>query len=246
MLAVHMLVRLIERPICGHHRPVTPWITVTVCRGALRIIGLKHQVSGPQMQGEGAMVANHVSWLDIFVLNSVEPLYFVSKAEVAGWPGIGLLAKATGTLFIRRDRREAKRQQAELEERLHARHRLLFFPEGTSTDGIRVLPFKTTLFAAFMTDELRDEMQVQPISVLYHPPDGGDSRFYGWWGEMEFGENLIKILSAPRHGRVEVRRHDPIAVATHPNRKALARLAEETVRGGLRRAGLLAGSDDEG
>ena len=115
------------------------------------ILGIRLQVTGRPMAERGAVVANHASWLDIFVLNAVSRVYFVSKAEVAGWAGIGWLARATGTVFIARKGTEAKEQQALFEARLRAGHRLLFFPEGTSTDSLRVLPFKSTLFAAFYT-----------------------------------------------------------------------------------------------
>ena len=236
MLGLHMLVRLVERPLAGLNRPVSPWITVAVCRGALWLMGLPVRVRGPRMTGQGAMVANHSTWLDIFVLNAIEPLYFVSKAEVAGWPGIGLLAKATGTVFIRRDRREAAAQQRVFEERLAARHRLMFFPEGTSTDNLQVEPFKTTLFNAFYSGALAEDMEVQPITVAYHPPEGAEPRYYGWWGGMEFGPNLVKILATRRHGSVEVIRHAPIRVADTPDRKTLARAAEAVVRGGFEAA----------
>ena len=96
------------------------------------------------------VVANHASWLDIFALNAPQRIYFVSKDEVRDWPGIGWLARATGTVFIARKSREAGVQARLFETRMAAGHRLLFFPEGTSTDGRRVLPFKTTLFAAFL------------------------------------------------------------------------------------------------
>lgn len=234
MLALHGLVRLLERPLFGARRPLTPWITVAVCRGALGIMGIGHSVSGPRMAGPGAMVANHASWIDIFALNAVEPLYFVSKAEVAGWPGIGLLARATGTVFIRRERRDADAQRALLEDRLTLGHRLLFFPEGTSTDSLRVLPFKPTLFAAFFSEALRDRLSVQPMTVVYHPPEGAPSRFYGWWGEMAFGPHLLKILSHPGQGRIEVIRQAPLEVAGAGDRKALARAAEARVRETLR------------
>jgi 1-acyl-sn-glycerol-3-phosphate acyltransferase len=130
-------------------------------------MGLGRDVSGVPMRGEGAYVANHSSWLDILVLNASKRMYFVAKAEVAGWAGIGWLARGTGTVFVRRDRAEAAKQAALFETRLHAGHRLLFFPEGTSTDGLRVLPFRPTLFAAFFADGLRDSLQVQPVSVAY-------------------------------------------------------------------------------
>ena len=107
-LLLLLVLRVIEKPLCGIKRPVTPWITQGVCRLTLFILGLSLQVSGTQMRSPGALVANHSSWLDILVLNSQARLYFVSKHEVSGWAGIGWLARATGTLFIRRKRSEAR------------------------------------------------------------------------------------------------------------------------------------------
>ncbi|KKL91149.1 hypothetical protein LCGC14_1897540, partial [marine sediment metagenome] len=141
-LALLLVLRLIERPVFGQARPVTPWITQAVCRTALVLLGVRLTTSGARLHGQGAVVANHSSWLDIFVLNAADRIYFVSKDEVAGWPGIGWLARATGTMFIRRDPREARRQRDQMTDRLRAGHRLLFFPEGTSTDGLRVQPVK--------------------------------------------------------------------------------------------------------
>ena len=163
-LVLLLLVRLVERPVHDAHRPWTPHITVAVCRLALWIIGLRVTTSGAPTRHHGAIVANHCTWLDIFVLNSAVPLYFVAKSEVALWPGIGWLARATGTVFVRRDRREARAQKEEFESRLLDGHRLLFFPEGTSTDGQLVLPFKPTLFAAFFSEALREKLWVQPVS----------------------------------------------------------------------------------
>ena len=230
-LAVLLTVRLVERPLYGAHRPLTPSITVFVCRNALRIMGLSYLRQGSPMRTRGAVVANHASWLDIFVLNAAKRIYFVSKSEVAGWPGIGWLAKATGTVFIERTRSRARDHAGVIEQRLLAGHRLLFFPEGTSTDGCRVLPFKTTLFAPFFNDHLRDEIHIQPVSVTYHPPEGADPRFYGWWGEMSFGAHLVRMLAAPRHGRVEVCYHPALPVTEFADRKALAKSCEAAVRG---------------
>ena len=233
-LALLLVLRLVEAPLFAPRRPITPWITQGVCRAALVILGLRLRVEGRPMAGMGALVANHGSWLDIFALNAVARVYFVAKAEVAGWPGIGWLARATGTLFIRRDRAEAAAQAAAIEQRLRAGHRLLFFPEGTSTDGLRVLAFKPTLFAAFFAPGLGDGLQVQPVSVTYHAPAGQDARFYGWWGAMDFGAHLLKVLAAPRQGRVEVVFHPPVAVAGTAGRKALAARCEAAVRAGMR------------
>ncbi len=232
-LLILLLVRLIERPIFGLHRPVTPHITQFVCRNAFRIMGFRFETQGDVMRQRGAVVANHCSWLDIFTLNARKRIYFVSKAEVANWPGIGWLARATGTVFIRRDRKEAKAQQEVFESRLLAGHKLLFFPEGTSTDGLVVLPFKSTLFQAFFTDHLRHEMHIQPATVIYSPRKGEDPRFYGWWGEMDFGSHLLKVLANPRQGRVKVVYHPPVRVDDFPNRKSLAAYAEKTVRSAM-------------
>ncbi|MFD3190828.1 lysophospholipid acyltransferase family protein [Sedimentitalea sp. HM32M-2] len=231
-LALLLLVRLIERPLFGLRRPLTPHITQFVCRNAFRILGMGFATSGSLMTAPGAVVANHASWLDIFALNARKRIYFVSKSEVAGWPGIGWLARATGTVFIERNPARAREQTDLFEQRLLAGHKLLFFPEGTSTDGLRVLPFKTTLFAAFFTDHLREMMHVQPVSVIYHAPPGQDDRFYGWWGEMEFGEHLLKTLAVARQGSVELIYHPPVRVADFPNRKALAAHCETVVRQG--------------
>lgn len=231
-LVVLLLVRLIEGPICGLHRPVTPYITQVVCRCAFWIMGIKHHVHGKPMKARGAVVANHSSWLDIFALNVAKRIYFVSKSEVAGWPGIGWLARATGTVFIERNPKKAHEQTKLFQARLLAGHKLLFFPEGTSTDGLQVLPFKTTLFAAFFADDLRDKIAVQPVSVIYRAPSGTDHRFYGWWGDMSFGAHLLSTLALAKHGAVTIIYHDPLQISDFKDRKALALACEEVVRAG--------------
>lgn len=232
-LALLLLVRAFEAPLYAPRRPITPYITQGVCRSAFRLLGIAFATRGTLMGEHGAVVANHCSWLDIFALNARKRIYFVSKAEVAGWPGIGWLARATGTVFIERDPRQARAQREVFRERLGAGHKLLFFPEGTSTDGRRVLPFKPTLFAAFFAPELRQDCHIQPVTLAYHPPAGERADFYGWWGDMEFGPHLLKTLAAPRQGRVEVIYHAPLKVAGFADRKALAAAAEAAVREGL-------------
>ena len=231
-LLVLLLVRLVEAPLYGMQRPLTPHITQFVCRNAFRILGIKLRIEGMPMTGRGAIVANHTSWLDIFTLNASKRIYFVSKSEVAGWPGIGWLARATGTVFIERNRARAAEQTRVFEQRLLAGHKLLFFPEGTSTDGDQVLPFKTTLFQAFFTPALKGEIAVQPVSVRYVAPDGLDRRFYGWWGEMSFGAHLLASLAPARQGHVSVVYHPPLKVSQFANRKALAQACEDAVRAG--------------
>lgn len=228
-----LILRVPERLLFGLNRPVTPHVTQAVCRLSCRILGLPVTMRGTPMTGPGAYVANHVGWLDIFVLNACKRLYFVAKSEVAGWPGIGWLARGTGTVFIARDPRQAQAQTRLFEDRLRAGHRLLFFPEGTSTDGRHILPFKPTLFQAFLSDRLRCVLQVQPVTLIYHAPPGEDARFYGWWGDMALGPAILAALSVRRQGRVEVVYHPPLTVADFPDRKRLAAAAEEAVRKGF-------------
>lgn len=229
-LVVLLVLRLIERPLWGAARPVTPYITQFVCRMAFPILRMGISTTGQPMRQNGAVVANHASWLDIFSLNAVQRGYFVAKSEVEGWAAIGWLARATGTLFIARKGSDAKRQQAFLEQRLRAGHRLIFFPEGTSTDAMRVLPFKSTLFAAFYTHGLDQILHIQPVTVVYHAPEGCDPRFYGWWGNMEFAPHLLQVLAAPRQGRVEIVFHPQVPVDAFANRKELAAHCERVIR----------------
>lgn len=232
-VALTLLLRPVEWLISREVRRITPLITQATVRATLRIVGLRWRVRGTPMKGAGAVVANHGSWLDILVLNAPKRVYFVAKSEVAGWPVIGWLARLVDTAFIRRDRREARAQVELFRHRLSLGHRLLFFPEGTSTDGLRVLPFKTTLFAAFFTPGLRESMQVQPVTLVYHGPPGRDARFYGWWGDMELGEHLLAVLATPRQGRVEIVYHPPVMVRDFADRKSLAAHLETMVRGPL-------------
>ena len=234
-LLLLLVLRLFERPLFGLRRPLTPFITQAVCRASLLLMGLRLHIEGSPMRGRGAMVANHASWLDIFVVNAAQRVYFVAKSEVAGWPGIGWLARATGTVFINREARDARLQREIFEARLRAGHHLCFFPEGTSTDGLRVLPFKPTLYAAFFAHGLADILSIQPVSIAFHAPQGRDARFYGWWGDMTFAGHLLRVLAQTRQGSAALVFHPPVRIADFPGRKELARHSEDAVREGLRR-----------
>lgn len=222
--------RSFETLFVGQRRPLSGRIVNWVCRIGARAMGLRISLRGTPMAHPGAVVANHSSWLDILVLNAAKRVFFVSKSEVSKWPGIGFLANITGTVFIRRDPRDAKIQKAIFQKRLGYGHKLLFFPEGTSTDSLRVLPFKSTLFAAFFEPELKEKTFIQAVSVNYHAPANQDKRFYGWWGSMDFGTHMIQTLSAFPQGRVEVVFHEPRAIRGYCDRKSLSADLEQDVR----------------
>lgn len=233
----YLLLRLLEWPLAPR-RPFSSRFRQIWARASLFCLGIAYRQEGQAMRHAGAIVSNHVSWSDIFVLSAAVRAFFVSKDDVASWPVIGLLARLEGTLFIRRDRRETTAQLATFRQRLDLGHRLLFFPEGTSSDGCRVLPFKTTLFAAFTHETLRDDMWVQPVTLLYRPPAGRDPRSYGWFGEMPFGGHMLHVISSWRRGGVRVVFHDPLRCADFDHRRALSQHAENAVRGSFARAGI--------
>lgn len=229
---VLLVLRLPERALCGPRRPLTGPLVQWVCRGCLWAMGLRWRVLGQPMRGPGPAVANHSGWLDIFVLNAAMPVFFVSKDEVRTWPGINILTAVTNTHFIARDPRLATEQAADFAARTRAGHRLLFFPEGTSSDSLRVLPFKPTLFQAFLDPALPEGLAIQPVTAHYEAPEGTDPRFYGWWSDMDLGPHLLAVLAQKPQGRVTVVLHDPIPVAGE-TRKTLAAKAEAAVRAGL-------------
>jgi len=232
-LAILLLVRLLERIVGGDARPLSPWIVQGACRAAVWWIGLALSVEGRPMSGLGGHVANHASWLDIFALGGCDRVVFVAKAEVARWPGIGWLAKGAGTVFIRRVRSDAGRQAETLAARMRQGDRLVLFAEGTSSDGLRVLPFKPSLMEAFFRAETGANMQAQPVTIAYRAPPGAPASFYGWWGDMGFAPHLLTVLARREQGGVRVVFHPPVAVGQVADRKALAASCEAAVRAGL-------------
>ncbi|MEM9010745.1 MAG: lysophospholipid acyltransferase family protein [Pseudomonadota bacterium] len=202
-------------------------------RWCLWCFGVRLEQRGTPMQGPGALVVNHATWLDIIALMGTGPLCFVAKAEVRHWPIVGPMAAYGGTLFIERKSSEAKRQAAALKAALDAPERLTFFPEGTSTDGRRVLEFKSSLFGMFFEDDVPAGLHVQPATVVYRPPAGQPEGFFGWWADMPFFKSVWDILCQSWGARVVIVLHPPLAAADFADRKALAAAAGEAVRGGM-------------
>ena len=204
-------------------------------RATLRLCGLRARVHGQPVES-GALVANHSTWLDIPALRRNGLIYFVSKKDVERWPAVGFVARVCGTVFIERRRSHAKQQERMLREQIEARERLCFFPEATSTDGQRVLPFKSSLFSAFFVAEGQGaDLLVQPVTLRYHvaADSGLPAAFYGWWGAMPFGPHVWQVFCRSRGGTVEITFHDPVRPQDFANRKALADHTHRTVAGDL-------------
>lgn len=139
----------------------------------------------------GLIISNHVSWLDIFVINSVHPCHFVAKSDIRGWPLIGWLCDKAGTIFIARGRqRDVRRIYAGLVRSIHDGDRVAFFPEGTTAAQGTVLPFHANLFEA----AIEAKVPVQPYALRYLDEDGALHSAADFIGDMTFAESVGLIL----------------------------------------------------
>src|SRR3984957_4886772 len=206
------------------------------------LFGIHIRKVGQPVTGEGVlMVANHTSWADIIIFSAAAPLSFVSKAEVARWPLFGTLARLQRTVFVERTRRSSTGEtRDEIRERLLAGDTLLLFPEGTSHDGNRVLPFKSALLGAAEARLASGaHVKVQPVSAaftgLHGMPMGRENRpLFAWYGDMEMVSHLWEALQAGPLD-VVVQFHQPLSLDVM-DRKALAASARQTVQTGLAQA----------
>ena len=208
------------------------------------LIGIKVVVRGKPHDGPCLIAANHTSWLDIPILGSLEPSSFVAKSEVAGWPFFGWLAKLQNTVFVERERRtRTAEKRNEIHSRISGGDTLILFPEGTSSDGNRVLPFKSALMSVAQLSivnsdaDREDDLLVQPVSVAYMRlcglPMGRRFRpFFAWYGDMELFPHLWEAFTL---GPIEinVEYHKPVTIREVGNRKALAAYCEDRCRAGL-------------
>ena len=206
------------------------------------MFGFHIRVIGTPVTGEGVLlVANHTSWADILIFSAATPLAFVAKAEVARWPLFGTLARLQRTVFVERTRRSTTGEtRDEIRERLLAGETLLLFPEGTSNDGNRVLPFKSALLgAAEAVMSNGQHVKVQPVSAAYTGlhglPMGRENRpLFAWYGNMEMVPHLWEALQAGPLD-VVVQFHTPFSLDVM-DRKALAREAQYVVQAGVAKA----------
>lgn len=213
-----------------------------------KLFGIRVTVIGKPVQDRGVlMIGNHTSYFDILVLSSVAQVSFVAKSEVKNWPFFSTLARLQQTVFVERTRRS---QTGEAREQIRKRvlqgDALVLFPEGTSSDGNCVLPFKSALMGAAEGIIGKDaggnpiHVPVQPVSIAYvglhGMPMGRENRpLFAWYGDMELVPHLIEAVKA---GPIDVvvEFHEPLTVGQAGGRKQLAALTEAIVREGQTRA----------
>ena len=207
-------------------------------RTVLQLIGLRLDVRGKPCRRKPCLfVCNHTSYLDIPILGSLIRGSFVAKAEVAGWPLFGLLAKLQRTVFVERRRSQVGKHMDAIGQRLDAGERLILFPEGTTGDGNRILSFKSALFASAQKQVRGRDVAVQPVSVAYArfsnlPMDRETRPLYAWYGDMDLLPHMWEMLKG---GVVTVVvQFHPVTTITEAggNRRALAGFCESVVREG--------------
>src|SRR4051794_21205042 len=212
-------------------------------RCCCHILGIQVREIGRKVEARPVLfAANHISYIDITVLGSLLDASFIAKTEVAGWPLFGWLARLQRSVFIDRRARSTAHQRDSIAARLAAAEALILFPEGTSGDGVRLLPFKSALFSV-ADHTATGAVTVQPVSIAYTRLDGMPigrvlRPFFAWYGSMSLAPHLWRMLGL---GRLEVvvEFHPPTSLRVCGSRKMLARYCEERVVEGL--AGALSG-----
>lgn len=205
-----------------------------------RALGITTVIHGQPVQASGVLfVANHLSWADIPVLGSRIRGSFVAKHEVEGWGMVGWLADLQRTIYVERGRRTASGvQSGAVAERLAAGGNLILFPEGTSSDGVRPLPFKSSLFAAVEQPGMAG-VTIQPVTIAYTRINGlpvTRKRLLeiAWIGDVGLTSHAVQFMNLGRV-RAEIIFHEAVRAGDFPDRKALARHCHAVVADGYRR-----------
>ena len=207
-------------------------------RTCARLLGFHIRVHGKMHADPPVLFAcNHTSYSDIAILGALLPASFVAKAEVAGWPLFGTLAKLQRTVFVDRRAARATRQRDEMIRRLEEGDNLILFPEGTSSDGNAVLPFKSALFSVAQVEPNGRPLLVQPVSIAYTRLDGMPvgralRPYFAWYGDMTLAPHFWEVAGLG-HTTVDVIFHPPVTIAEYESRKALAEHCYKVVARGV-------------
>jgi 1-acyl-sn-glycerol-3-phosphate acyltransferase len=202
------------------------------------LLRIRVRVNGAPVRGRAVLfVSNHVSWADILVIGSIAPVAFVAKREVASWPLVGITAKLQHTVFVDRARRHQTGDTvAEIVNRIGSGVSVVLFAEGTSSDGNRVLPFRSALLGAVeeAAGSGGDSILIQPMSICYTGqqgiPMGRQHRpLVAWYGDLDFMPHIKAFIE---QGAVDalVTYGEPVPADRDTDRKAMTKRLESTVR----------------
>lgn len=206
----------------GDSRARSEWMSRSA-QALLKCVNVRAEYIGEPPRS-GLLVSNHLGYLDILVLGARQPAVFVSKAEVRHWPALGFLAGLAGTLFVRRERRgDVSPLNEQMAALVQAGVVVIVFPEGTSSDGAKVLPF----FSALLEPAAASGCPVTPACIRYAVADGVVADEVCYWRDMTFGPHFLNLLTK-REIRATVRFGAPRAAGE--NRKQLSRELHQAVR----------------
>lgn len=194
-------------------------------RRLLGIMGIELRVQG-EIPDSGLIVANHISWLDIFVISAARPTSFVAKAEIRKWPLLGWLAKQADTLFIQRgSRHHAQHIAHEMTTLLNAGRSVTVFPEGTTGEGRDVMPFH----AALLQPAISAGQPVRPLAIRYRDAEDLYTAVPAYIGDMNIGDSILQTLST-RGLVAELIALPPLPISPETERRTLAKIAETSIR----------------
>lgn len=217
------------------HLPGWGFIARNYYRLLCALLGIRVHVIGKPARDRAVLyVSNHVSWTDIVAIGSIRPVAFVAKSEVAKWPLVGITAKIQRTVFVERARRhQTASAVAEIVQRLAGGTSVVLFAEGTSSDGNRVLPFRSALLGAVKQIAAEDVL-IQPMAICYTGvhgiPMGRQHRpLVAWYGDLDFLPHIRTLIA---RGAVDavITYAEPLKVGRDIDRKAMTRRLEDTVR----------------
>ncbi len=214
---------LFGRRAAGHLRPP---LMRTWGRGCLWLFGGRLEVTGTPPARPFLLISNHLSYMDVLVIAAAAPARFLSRADVANWPGIGPIARSAGTLFIdRATKRDLPRVIGQVQAAFETGSGVVFFPEGTSSGGAEVLPFKASLFEF----AAQGGIPVHCASLAYERPlhRAPAAESVCWWREMTFGDHAFGLLLRPGFTARLAFAKEPV---TADERKQLAARTEAVVR----------------
>jgi 1-acyl-sn-glycerol-3-phosphate acyltransferase len=235
LLPFHLLARALGL------RAVVSGLPVIYHRMVCTILGIKVKVYGRRSDVTPTLyVCNHVSYLDIEVMGSQVPGSFVAKAEVATWPFFKTLAKAQRTIFVERTSSRASASRDEMLKRLDTGDNLMLFPEGTSSDGTRVLPFRSALFGVAQLRRGDKPILVQPVAIAYTKLDGIPLGRYwrplfAWFGDLDLVPHLWQMVCLGETEAV-VTFFPPVDIDKLGDRKKLAEFCFRQVSTGVQAA----------
>ena len=222
-------------------QPVIRWMPLLYHRTVCFILGIRVRVHGKRSDVTPTLyVCNHISYLDIEVLGSRVPGSFVAKAEVATWPFFNVLARAQRTIFIERRTGKTSASRDQMMKRLDTGDNLMLFPEGTSSDGTRVLPFRTALFGVAQLRRDGRPISVQPVAIAYTKLDGIPIGRYwrplfAWFGDLDLVPHLWQMVCLG-DTEVVVTFFPPVDIDALGDRKKLAEFCFRQVSQALQAA----------